>query len=164
LKTACLLVVAAVITIPACAQQQTTRALECDPTLWQHVYHGKRFATAEDRLKLISPCMTVTGTLHFVRYEKDGDAHLRLDVDAEFKKFLNGKNALEENMLVVEDMCDHKTTQADAIKEAVCKGYHQGAYNPSMNGKRVAVTGAYIEDEEHGWRELHPITSITVQP
>jgi hypothetical protein len=137
-------------------------AQTCDPTLWQHVYHGKRFHTAKDRLRPVISCMTVTGILHFVRYEADGDAHLRLDVDAKFKTLLNAKNLLEKNMLVIEDECDKAPTQADAIQEGVCKGFRQGAYDSSMNGKHVAVTGVYVEDQEHGWRELHPISSIVV--
>ena len=135
---------------------------KCDATLWKHVYHGPTFATAQDRLKPIAACKTVTGTLHFVRYEDDGDAHLRLDVDPQYKKLLNAKNAEEENMLVVEDMCDKEPTQNDTIKEGVCSGWHQGLYSESMDNKSVTVTGAYVEDEEHGWREIHPVSSISV--
>jgi len=139
-------------------------APKCDAALWQHVYHGAKFATARDRLKPLSACKTVTGTLHFVEYEGDGDAHLRLAVDPQFTSLLDAKNADEDNMLVVEDMCDKTPTQEDTIKEGVCKGWHQGLYNESMNNKRVTVTGAYVEDEEHGWREIHPVTSISVLP
>jgi len=139
-------------------------AVKCDATLWKHVYHGPKFATAQDRLKPITACQTVTGTLHFVRYEDDGDAHLRLDVDPQYKKLLDPKNQEEDNMLVVEDMCDKTPSQEDTIKEGVCKGWHQGVYSESMNGKRVTVTGAYVEDEEHGWREIHPVSSIRVNP
>jgi len=133
----------------------------CDATLWQHVYHGPHFAAAKARLKPVKACQTVSGTLHFVEYEQDGDAHLRLDVDAKYKKLLNPKNADEDNMLVVEDMCDKNPTQPDTIQEGVCKGWHQNLYKASMDNKRVTVTGAYVEDEEHGWMEIHPVTSIT---
>lgn len=137
---------------------------KCDASLWKHVYHGSKFATAQDRLRPITACKTVTGTLHFVSYEDDGDAHLRLDVDPQFKKLLNAKNADEDYMLVVEDMCDKDPTQQDTIKEGVCNGWHQDLYNDSMNNKQVTVTGAYVEDEEHGWREIHPVTSIEIHP
>jgi hypothetical protein len=133
----------------------------CDQLLWEHVYHGT-FATAKDRLKPIDNCKTVTGTLHFVRHEADGDTHLRLRVDAEFKNLLNDKNADEQNMLVVESMCDRDPTQKDTVAEGVCNNWHQRVYNSSMNGQRVSVTGAYVEDEQHGWREIHPVTSIVV--
>jgi hypothetical protein len=136
----------------------------CDQSLWTHVYHGKKFATAQDRLKPIDECKTVTGTLHFVRYEADGDAHLRLDVDPEFKNLLNPKNAAEKNMLVVEFMCEKTPTQTDTVDEGVCKTWQQLIYKASMNGQHVSVTGAYVEDEEHGWREIHPVTSIVVTP
>ena|ERR1700733_9176484 len=136
----------------------------CDQSLWQHVYHGT-FATAKDRLKPINACKTVTGTLHFVRVEKDGDTHMRLDVDPQFKDLLNEKNANEKNMLVVESMCDRTPTQQDTLAEGVCTGWHQNAYKSTMDGKHVSVTGAYVEDEEedHGWREVHPVTVIRVR-
>jgi len=135
---------------------------QCDATLWKHVYHGK-FATAQERLKPIAACKTVTGTLHFVTYEADGDAHLRLDLDPQFKNLLNAGNADEDNMLVVEDMCDRTPTQEDTVKEGVCNNWHQGLYKESMDNKKVTVTGAYVEDEEHRWMEIHPVTSISVQ-
>jgi hypothetical protein len=136
----------------------------CDQSLWQHVYHGT-FATAKDRLRPLEACKTVTGTLHFVQVEKDGDTHLRLDVDPQFKNLLNEKNANEKNMLVVESMCDKTPTQPDTVAESVCNGWHQHAYKSSMDGKHVSVTGAYVEDEEedHGWREIHPVTLIEVK-
>jgi hypothetical protein len=138
-----------------------TPSTACDPALWFHTYHGN-FATAKDRLKVIEPCKTVTGTLHFVGYEPDGDTHLRLDVDPQFKDLLNGKNADEGNMLVVESMCDKKPSQRDTVAEGVCTNWHQHIYKSDMNNKHVSVTGAYVEDVERGWREIHPVTSITV--
>ena len=144
----------------------------CDPTLWQHVYHGKRFATAQDRLKPIKvnvqgellwnieDCVTVTGTLHFVTWEKDGDAHMLLKVDQKFSSMPNAKN--KPGTLVVESECERDPKQADTIGEGVCDDWHQHLYNSALNGKHVAVTGAYVEDMEHGWRECHPITSITL--
>lgn len=147
------------VAIRARASSPSSRT--CDQALWEHVYHGT-FPTAKDRLKPIDECKTVTGTLHFVRHKKDGDTHLRLDVDPEFKSLLNKKNAAEKNMLVVESMCDKNPTQNDTVTEGVCNDWHQRLYKPSMDGQRVSVTGAYVEDEQHGWREIHPVTSIVV--
>jgi hypothetical protein len=55
-------------------------------------------------------------------------------------------------------------TQADTIKEKACVGFKQEVYKSSMKDKRVAVTGVYVEDMEHGWREIHPVTSIKLLP
>src|SRR5579864_6655247 len=132
----------------------------CDDTLWQHIYHGT-FPTAQDRLQVIDPCKTVTGTLHFVRNEADGDAHLRLDVDPEFKSLLNDASQNEDNMLVVEVMCVKSPKQKDTKHEGVCSHHwKQTLYNKKLNNQRVQVTGAYIVDQEdlHGWTEIHPVT------
>jgi hypothetical protein len=130
----------------------------CDPSLWQHVYHGK-FKTAEDRLKPLG-CKTVSGVLHFVRREKDGDLHLRLDVDPQFKYLLNAENAREQNMLVVEFICVQKPTQHSTVAEHVCDGFDQEIYRRVFRNKYVEITGEWVTDEEHGWNELHPVTSI----
>ena len=41
---------------------QGTQGPSCDSSLWAHVYHGV-FLSAEDRLQVINPCITVTGTI-----------------------------------------------------------------------------------------------------
>src|SRR5689334_22752078 len=66
----------------------------CDDSLWDHVYVGdpNKFASAKDRLKVMTPCMTVTGTIFNAAKEKDGDFHIRLAVDSQFAGLLNEKN------------------------------------------------------------------------
>jgi len=133
----------------------------CDASLWNHVYHGI-FPTAKDRLKVFDPCIAVTGTIEVARPEADGDRHILLRVDPQFSKLLNAKNmTAEKGFLVIEPVCELKVTQPDTIKEGVCKSFHQNLYAAKLHGKHVSVIGAYIEDQEHGWRELHPVTSIT---
>jgi len=145
-----------------CTAATAAMAQTCDSTLWDHVYHGK-FPTAKDRLKPIQDCITVTGTVISAAAEADGDRHIRLKVDKQFKKLLNAKNMTgEAGFLVVEPMCTHKVTQKDTTKEGVCKGFKQTIFKASMLNKHVSVTGVYVEDEEHGWREIHPVTSIEV--
>ncbi|HLZ93524.1 MAG TPA: hypothetical protein VKQ28_17600 [Candidatus Acidoferrum sp.] len=139
-------------------------ANNCDASFWEHVYHGK-FATAQDRLTVIDPCVTVTGTLEAALAEADGDRHIRLKVDPQFKKLLNARNiAGEKGFLVVEPVCELKVAQKDTLQEGVCQNFHPNLYRISMHGKHISVTGAYIQDQSpnHGWREIHPVTSITV--
>ncbi len=136
----------------------------CDASVWDHVYHGT-FATAKDRLKVIDGCVTVTGTVEAALSEADGDRHIRLRLDAKFKKLLNARNMTgEKGFLVVEPVCELTVKQHDTLQEGVCQNFHPNLYRTSMHGKHVAITGAYIEDESpnHGWREIHPVTSITV--
>jgi hypothetical protein len=140
----------------------------CDPGLWQHVYHG-RFDTAGDRLKVIRPCITVTGTIATARAEKDGDYHIRLAVDSDFRSLLNAKNNArlprgQSGCLVVEPMCEAEWTQPDVINEGVCNNFSQRVFTLSMIGDHVSVTGAYVTDMQHGWNEIHPVSRIRVIP
>lgn len=72
---------------------------------------------------------------------------------------------------MVEPICQKEPTQADTIKEAVCNGLRQSL--PAMTtikanakkkvGTHVEVTGAFIKDMQHGWNEIHPVTSIVIK-
>lgn len=141
----------------------TASAQTCNTTLWKHVYHGK-FAAAKDRLKVIKTCITVTGTVMSAPSEADGDYHIRIKVDPEFQNLLNAKNKSgQHGFLVAEPMCEVKPKQQDTLDEGVCDGFQQTIFKRKTTlGKRVQVTGAYVQDMEHGWREIHPVTSIKV--
>lgn len=135
----------------------------CDATLWNHVYAGdpRKFASPRDRLNVIEECVTVTGTIEFARAEKDGDYHIGLKLDPQFADMVNDRNtAAERGDLVLEPVCENPVTQRDTIEEGACTDFHQDIFSPDMIGQRVMVTGAYVTDMEHGWRELHPVTSI----
>jgi hypothetical protein len=53
---------------------QNYEMTSCDMSLWAHVYQG-RFSSAQDRLQIINPCVTVSGTIINARREQDGDWH-----------------------------------------------------------------------------------------
>jgi hypothetical protein len=107
----------------------------------------------------------VTGIIETASVEQDGDLHIRLRVDPQFTKLLNSKNSTgQKGFLVVEPMCFRPPTQSDTISEGVCNGFSQRFYVAAMHGKHVAVTGSYVQDMEHGWREIHPVTSIVIAP
>src|SRR5260370_29940116 len=46
-------------------------ATGCDPLLWKHVYNLQR-------LHMVENCISVTGTIHHVKKEADGDDHIQL--------------------------------------------------------------------------------------
>ena len=136
----------------------------CDVSLWEHVYHG-RFASAEDRLQVLNPCLTVSGVIVQARPERDGDWHVQLDLDPEYRSLLNQANLDKQHgYLVVEPICSKRVSQRDTIAEGVCDGFSQIIFTRDLIGKRVAATGAYVIDSEHGWMELHPVTSIVPIP
>jgi len=127
------------------------RGISCDLSLQQHVYHP-------DRLKVLNPCMTVTGTIEAEKPEPDGDYHIRLKLDAGQEKLLNAKNVSgQHGDLVIEPVCQHSVTQADAV--SACQGFQSSLVIPAV-GTHVSVTGPYVLDQTHGWTEIHPITSI----
>ena len=155
------------LTTPRPAAQAEPAAPQCDPTLWAHVYAGdtRKFASPRDRLQVIEECVTVTGTIEFARPEKDGDYHIGLKLDPDFSSMINDRNVSgEHGDLVLEPVCENPVTQRDTIEEGACTDFHQDIFSPDMVGEHVAVTGAYATDMEHGWREIHPVTSITSIP
>lgn len=123
----------------------------CDTSLWQHVYHSSR-------LRVIENCKTVTGTVESVRTEDDGDEHIALRLDAGQENLVNEKNLSgQHGDLVVEAVCVKKVTQQDAVSS--CIGYVNEVRIPHK-GERVSVTGPFVNDEKHGWNEIHPATKI----
>ena len=113
-----------------------------------HVY-------SPDRLQLLAPCVTLTGTVDIIRTESDGDLHVLLRLDPGQSKYINAKNISAENGdLVTEPVCVNAPTQADAIP--ACSGYHNPLPIPGV-GSHVAATGAWVLDLDHGWMELHPV-------
>ena len=138
----------------------------CDHSLWNHVYAGdpRRFSRPQDRLQVIQDCVSVTGTIESARPEKDGDFHIRLRLDPQYSSMLNAKNGSgQHGALVVEPGCMNPVKQRDTLGEHVCDGFSQDVYTPDMLGGHVRVTGAYVTDMEHGWTEIHPVTSITIE-
>ncbi|CAM6001593.1 unnamed protein product [Sphagnum balticum] len=104
--------------------------------------------------------MNVTGTIYSLIYEADGDIHIRLTVDSPFTYMLNASNYSGElGKLVCEPICATTVTQSDAISS--CAGFTNTVYIPNV-GEHVAVTGPYVTDNDHGWNELHPVTSIVI--
>ena len=124
----------------------------CDQSLWQHIYNP-------NRLQIVNPCMSVTGTIDSIRVEKDGDYHIRLKVDAQFSNLINQANIEGQyGDLVLEPICQKPVKQPDAI--AACANFHQNINIPPV-GSHVNVTGSYVLDKEHGrWAEIHPVNSI----
>ncbi len=131
----------------------TSGASACDSTLWNHVYNSYRLIP-------YSQCATITGTVYSLIHEADGDIHIRVTLDTAYSWMLNSGNiANQYGKLVVEPVCAVTVTQTDAI--AACTGFTNTVYIPNV-GEHVQVLGSYILDNDHGWNEIHPVTSITI--
>lgn len=122
----------------------------CDASLWNHVYHSYR-------LHVYAQCKTVTGVVDAVRREDDGDLHIDLNTGGALVNSVN--YADQHGDLVLEEICVGTVTQADAV--AACSGFTNRATVPSQ-GDQVQATGSYVLDADHGWMEIHPVTSLTV--
>ena len=124
----------------------------CDASLWRHVYHAKR-------LKVIRQCTSVTGVIEHNKKEPDGDFHIRLKLDAQYTGMLLPNNyKYQQGDLVLEPVCETgDVTQQDA--EAACQGFHGNVRVPPV-GTHVIVTGSYVDDLEHKWAEIHPVSSV----
>ena len=136
------------------APPQTT-AIKCNQSLWDYVYNP-------GRLQVLDPCISVTGTVEETRKEADWDVHILFRLDQQFERLLNEKNISKQHGdLVLEPICQGKVRQADA--DEPCSRYNGPYFEPQI-GQRYLVSGAYVHDADHGWNELHPITSMqTVQ-
>jgi hypothetical protein len=120
---------------------------------WKHVYHPDRFIVEQK-------CMTITGTVYSVLHEADGDNHIRIKLDPGQEKLLNQKNIdAQHGCLVVEIIYAYDCKQPDAMTAS--KGYKNTVFIPKV-GQHVKVTGPYVLDQQHGWKELHPVLNVTV--
>lgn len=130
----------------------------CDESLWAHVYHPARLHDPDPNQH--HHCMTVTGVVAAVVKEADGDDHIRLQLDVGQPAIINDKNRSDQGgNLVVEPMCVGAVTQEDA--KAACASYTNQVAIPHA-GDHVTVVGVYSFDSEHGWMEIHPVTSINI--
>jgi hypothetical protein len=117
----------------------------------EHVYHP-------GRLLVLNPCMTVTGAVDRIKEERDGDYHVRLHLDAPYADLVNAENVAQQaGDLILEPVCIHAITQADAV--SACVGFTNPMVIPTP-GTHVVATGAYVLDTDHGWTELHPLWDI----
>jgi len=112
------------------------------------------------RLKVLSPCKTVSGTIVASDVQADGDGHYYMRVDKQFAGLLNKVNkGVHGGTLILEIV---PADQAGCIKgHKVTDGICTGAHLPQPKiGRHVTVTGPYVWDSFHGWNEIHPVWSI----
>lgn len=119
-------------------EQRLTSACPAPARTLNGVYHP-------ERLSVLDPCRTVTGRVDLVRdQEEDGDLHF--DVAVNDKGLLDPSNySQQDGLLVVELMPrDHGHLPAPTV------------------GNQVELRGAWVDDTEHGWNEVHPVFEIRI--
>lgn len=98
------------------------------------------------RLRVIDACRSVAGRVAVVREEEDGDLHIDVALDRRYRGMLMSANyARRGGFLVVELMPRDR-----------------GHIPAPSAGDRLALVGAYVDDLDHSWSELHPVWQMSI--
>jgi hypothetical protein len=99
-----------------------------------------------DRLTVLNGCQSVAGTVEGLSAEQDGDVHFDIAVARPYRRLLSAGNfALQHGWLVVELIP------------------RDGGHLPEPAvGDHVALVGAWVNDTNHGWHEIHPVFSEAI--
>ena len=138
-----ILVAAVSVTLAACA------SLPPSATVPQSGCRSKPLAGVYDpwRLHVIAPCLTVSGTVTYVKVEPDHDWHVNLKLDPGEPRLTNWANRLKKG--------------GDLVLEVI--PMDQPRIGTPKLGEHITVTGAYVLDMIHGWREIHPVWRLNNQ-
>jgi hypothetical protein len=99
-----------------------------------------------ERLVVMDPCRRASGHVVASRREEDGDLHLNVVPDPSYKDLLGPGNFSQiGGSLVVELMPRDRGFLPD----------------PAV-GDQISVLGAWVIDKDHGWNELHPVWSVSL--
>ncbi len=106
---------------------------ECRPDWSAGVYHTYRF-------KLLSACRMAAGVVVSERREADRDWHLDVRLAPRYKGLLSsGNDRYQGGNVVVEIIpMDQPHVRVPAV------------------GQAITVWGAWVDDKDHGWNEIHP--------
>ncbi len=122
-----------------------------------------------ERLRVITACTTVSGTIAVIRSEPDGDVHFNLELDAPYARLVNEQNRSQEHgQLVIEIVpADGPGCTPGLAPRAAVGTYDYGtcsgaALSTPVPSSHVSVTGPYVLDTAHGWMEIHPAWTIAV--
>ncbi|HEX6459116.1 MAG TPA: hypothetical protein VF032_09390 [Thermoleophilaceae bacterium] len=98
-----------------------------------------------ERLTVLSPCREAAGVVEIVRTEEDGDSHFDIRLDPAYRSMLAPGNAAQNGDLVVEYMPRD----------------HGHLYTPQV-GEHITLVGAWVDDTDHSWNELHPVWAARI--
>ncbi len=123
---------------------QTVMQTNSDPNCRQgNIFDG---VDRQARFKVLSTCETITGIVHDMSKQDDGDYQFNVDVDSQNKRFLNDANNNQVNGMLVVEIIPKDQNSSDV-------------YIPKEND-RIQAVGAWVTDTPHGWNEIHPAWKI----
>lgn len=95
---------------------------------------------------MLGRCQHAVGTVAFVRHEQDGDLHIGVTLDSRYGALLDAANGSQQH--------------GDLVVEFMAR---DGGHLPEPHaGEHIALTGAWVDDTQHGWNELHPVWSVSL--
>jgi hypothetical protein len=139
--------------------------------LFNETFHGKPI------LKILAPCVTVTGTvigntssrIPHIREQADKDLIINLLPDAQFKSLITAANARYGGAIHVEAICQGNNVNTKTglghhvphLHVGDCKGFNGPHFPIPKVGDRLKITGVYAQDiYEGGHTEIHPVNKI----
>jgi hypothetical protein len=129
----------------------------CDQSLWKHIAHPAR-------LKVLDPCVTVSGIVTLVHFPPDGDTVFALKPDPQYKNMVNKANfnPKMKGGIWVELICQRSNKSHESVHKGDCQDYNGPKFPTPKVGQYLRVTGSHVQDNgEDGHLEVHPTTSIT---
>jgi hypothetical protein len=149
----------------------------CTPDLKRFVVHlFNETLNGKPILKILNPCVTVTGTvigkgesrIPHIREEEDSDLIINLLPDAQFKSLASPPNTRFTGAIHLEAICQGNNfdtatglVSAPRLHIGDCKGFNGPHFAIPSVGDRLKVTGVYVQDfGEGGHTELHPVCKI----
>jgi hypothetical protein len=103
------------------------------------VYHPSR-------LQVLDPCRRAAGRVELVRHEPDGDLHIDVALDLSYKNLLAPAN--------------YDRQHGDLVVEFMAR---DGGHLPEPRvGQHIVLRGAWVDDTQHSWNELHPVWAVSL--
>ncbi|MGA9840781.1 MAG: hypothetical protein WBQ25_00540 [Nitrososphaeraceae archaeon] len=151
---------AAITDNPNPAPAAAKNLADCDSLLLQNIADK-----SPSRFKVMSPCVTVNGTITLVHTPSDGDTVFALALDKPFSTMVTKANfnPTMKGGIWVELICQRPNTSKEPVHKGDCNDpAHIINFPRPKVGDRVEVTGQYQQDiREGGHMEIHPVTVLT---
>jgi len=152
-----LFAVACVLAIGGCAgsgspQPSPVAGADCVPT------DQDAYVWRPARLQLVQPCLRVEGVVRELGAgEADGDVHVNVELDAQYRSVLAPGNDFVDGNLVVEAVCQSAPAHVEALR--VCASDPNPYSDPFPKvGEHIWLEGRNVLDLwHHAWAELHPL-------
>jgi hypothetical protein len=95
---------------------------------------------------VIDACRSVRGRVAVVREEEDGDLHIDVALDRRYRGMLMRANYTRRGGYLVVELMPRD----------------RGHFPVPSTGDRLALVGAFVDDLDHAWSELHPVWQMSI--